>query len=147
MRRTLFVLALLLLGTAGVASGSTRTKPTTHDYDRVQLAGRAAFGKLHLVDQRGCDRADLRCVDAATGAEISAYERAVDVERSVAHLLRLGKCRTAMLNRSGQNAEHVGNVRRARSYWHARNFAAAARSYYARFGEDGRYDAQFERYC
>jgi hypothetical protein len=147
MRRTLVVLALLLLGTAGAAFGSSRTKPSTHDYDRVQLAGRTAFGKLGLVDQRGCDRADRRCVDAATSMEITAYERAVDVERSVAHLLGLGKCRTAMLARAGQNAKHVGDVRRARNYWQVRNFAAAARSYDARFGEDGRYDAQFKRYC
>jgi hypothetical protein len=147
MRRTLVFLTLLLLGTAGVALGSSRTKPTTHDYNRVQLAERAAQGKLHLVDQRGCDRADLRCVDSASGVEISAYDRAVGVERSVAQTLGLGRCRTAMLDRAGQNAKRAGDVRRARSYWHARNYAAAARSYDARFGENGRYDAQVARYC
>src|SRR4051812_21466977 len=117
MRRTLLVLVLFLFGTAGVALGSSRTKPTTPDSDRVQFAGRAAVGKVGLVDQRGCDRADLRCVDAAAGVEISAYGRAVDVERSVAHVLGLGNCRTAMLARAGQNAKHVGDVRRAKSYW------------------------------
>jgi len=146
MRRTLVVL-MLLLGTAGVAFGSSRTKPSNHDYDRVQQAGRAAFGKLELVDQRGCDHMDLRCVDAATSVEISAYDRAVDVEHSVAQTLAFGRCRTAMMDRAGQNAKHAGDVRRARSYWHAHNFAAGSRSYYARFGENGRYDAQFKRYC
>jgi hypothetical protein len=149
MPRFLTLLCLLMLVTAPIAAGaaSAKTKPTSREFDRVQAAGRGALYKLGLVDQRNCDKTSLRCIDSATSAEIAAFARAVAVERAVARTLVRGKCKTAMLRRATAYAKHGSDVRKARSAWHARNFQAAARFYYAMFAGGGRYDSAFVDFC
>jgi hypothetical protein len=144
----LFCLVLPLVGTPTAAAASpAKTKPTSREFDRIQAAGRAALNKLGLVDQRGCSRTSLKCLDSATGAEIAAFTRAVAVERAVARTLARGKCKTAMLRRATAYAKHGSDVRKARAAWHTRDFQAAARYYYAQFAGGGRFDGAFVQYC
>lgn len=103
--------------------------------------------KLGLVDIRGCNRENLRCIDGATTAEATAFQRAVVVERGVARKLASGACKTAMLNRARAHAKHRSDVLKAQAAWHARNFQAAARFYYADWADGGRFDGLFLRYC
>jgi hypothetical protein len=145
--RTALVTALALVASAPATAMVERVKPTDRDYDRVQLAGRAALGKLGLVIQRGCDYTNLKCLDKATTAEASAYAHAASVEMSVAAKLSTGKCKTTMLARAKANAKHVSDVVKARRAWHARQFAAAQRFYHAPFDPGARLDGLFVRYC
>jgi hypothetical protein len=138
---------LLATFVASATAATAGAKPSDRDFDRVQAAGRSALFKLGLMDARGCDRTNLRCVDSATNTEAAAFAKAVAVERSVARTLSVGKCKTAMLNRAGAYAKHASDVRKAKAAWHARNFQAAARYYYAEWAHGGRFDGLFVRDC
>jgi hypothetical protein len=149
MSRFLLLLSLLVLVVtpAATAGPSAKTKPTTREFDRIQAAGRAALNKLGLVDARNCSRTSLRCIDSATDAEITVFVRAVAVERAVARTLVRGNCKTAMLRRATAYEKHASDVRKARAAWHARDFQAGRRYYYADFARGGQFDGAFVRYC
>ncbi len=52
-----------------------------------------------------------------------------------------------MLNRATAYNKHVTDVRKARLARHAREYAVAARHYYAAWADGGRFDGLFVRYC
>ena len=122
----MFRLALIIFAATAIAVSSAAahgvalTKPTARDFDRVQLAGQAAFAKMGLVDHRRCSYSNLRCINAATSTEAAAFGRAVSVEQAVARTLAAGRCKTAMLNRANGHAKKRQNVLTAQMYWNRR---------------------------
>lgn len=130
MRHLLILTALVAAMGAAAAAAVAATKPTGRDFDRVQLAKRAAFGKLGLVTQRGCDFDDLRCLRAATSSEASAFRRAATIARSVASSLRRGACRQVLAETAVAYTAHASDVTSAMDAWTARRYRDASKFYY-----------------
>ena len=137
--------ALTLVVTA--QASAQRLKPTSVDFDRIQLAARSALGKLGLVDARSCDRDDLNCLNRAASAESASFARAASIQRSVAKKLSGGKCRTAILNRAAAYSKHASDVKKALAEWTDRNYVDAADSYYAPWNPGAQKDGLFLKYC
>ena len=144
---TTFAAVAAIAASGGVAHALAPAKPTPKDFDRVQLAAQAAGAKMGLVDHRRCSYSNLRCINAATNTEASAFGRAVLVQRAVARTLGTGRCKTALLNRANGYAKKRANVLNAQRYWNRRQVGKASSLYYAEWNPGARLDGLFLIHC
>jgi len=115
--RTITIIVVVDLAGSPVAWGTAlRGKPTSADFYRIQTATRDALGKLAMVDSRGWDRDDLRCIDIATDAEARAFDKVAILTSKVQHKLSAGACRTVMTEQVRAYRKHHRPYERRRQH-------------------------------